>query len=149
MFEEDLKRGKLIGKSALREIHEIEKDGTFPYEDAYIVEGEDKRYDIYIPSLKKGVEVKFDEKSLETDNIFIEVSYNGKDSGLRTTEAAQWWIFHDGAFIVTSPARLRDLIARYKLKPKKLTIQGKEVEAYLIMVSLVIYNAIEIRMGDL
>lgn len=54
-----------------------------------------KGYDIWIPEIQKGVEVKYDGKSKYTDNIVIEIEMYNKPSALLTSEA-DIWVFYDG-----------------------------------------------------
>ena len=58
-FTRDLKRGKFHEIYILNEIQK-------KYNQAYIIDGYCKDYDIYIPELEFGVEVKSDEKSKHT-----------------------------------------------------------------------------------
>ena len=53
------------------------------------------KWDIFIPELNIGVEVKMDYKSKHTGNIVIEVQMNGKLSALSGTEA-KYWVFITG-----------------------------------------------------
>lgn len=65
------------------------------YPSAYKVQGNHKQFDLSVPEVKKTVEVKFDRKSKETGNIFIECSFNGEPSGIEAT-TADFWIITDG-----------------------------------------------------
>ena len=58
-----------------------------------MIDGYCKEWDIYIPELDEGVEVKSDQKSKHTGNIVIEIEFNGKPSALATTKAKYWVIF--------------------------------------------------------
>ena len=44
-----------------------------------------KEYDIFVPELNIGIEVKSDEKSKYTSNIVIEIEFNNKPSALSTS----------------------------------------------------------------
>ena len=81
-FTEDLKVGKLYENIVLNKIKE-------KYPKAYIIDGYCKDWDIYIPELNFGVEVKSDKKSLHTGNIVIEIEMNGKPSALATSKSKQ------------------------------------------------------------
>jgi len=84
-FFSDLKYGK-IGEQAILDIIKSK------YFNAYIKNGYEKKYDIYIPEKDVEVEVKTDRKSRETTNIAIECEYKGYKSGIRTTTADYWVI---------------------------------------------------------
>jgi len=87
-FEDDLSIGKHYEMEVLRKIQQ-----RYPL--AYCVDGYCKDWDIYVPELEIGIEVKSDQKSKYTGNIVIEFEYNHKPSALATTKAA-YWVFFDG-----------------------------------------------------
>tara|TARA_R110000764_G_scaffold17734_2_gene48543 strand:- start:224 stop:649 length:426 start_codon:yes stop_codon:yes gene_type:complete len=87
-FLTDLKVGKIYETEVLNLIKQ-------KYPLAYIVDGYYKEWDIFIPELKIGVEVKSDKKSLHTGNIVIEIEFNNKPSALSTSKA-KWWVIYDG-----------------------------------------------------
>ena len=87
-FNKDLKRGKQIEHKVLNQI-------KTKYKNAYIERGYFKEWDIFIPELNFGVEVKLDKKSKYTGNIVIEINFNNKPSGLSTTKA-KYWVIYDG-----------------------------------------------------
>ncbi len=87
-FYRDLARGKQLENIVLDSIRE-------KYPKSYIEDGYFKEWDIFIPELNIGVEVKSDEKSKYTGNIVIEVEFNGKPSALSTTKA-EYWVIYDG-----------------------------------------------------
>tara|TARA_R110000803_G_C11701743_1_gene285579 strand:- start:36 stop:467 length:432 start_codon:yes stop_codon:yes gene_type:complete len=87
-FNKDLKRGKQIEHKVLNQI-------KTKYKNAYIEKGYFKEWDIFIPELNFGVEVKYDEKSKYTGNIVIEINFNNKPSALSTTKA-KYWVIYDG-----------------------------------------------------
>ena len=64
-FKKDLERGKYHEIYLLNKIQK-------KYKQAYIVDGYFKEYDIYVPELDFGIEVKIDERLKETGNIIIE-----------------------------------------------------------------------------
>ena len=88
VFKTDLKVGKIYEQQVLNMIQK-------KYPSAYIVEGYFKDWDIFIPELNIGVEVKSDKKSLHTGNIVIEIEFNSKPSALSTSKA-KWWVIYDG-----------------------------------------------------
>ncbi len=89
-FKKDLKIGKIYENKVLQLIKK-------KYPKSYIVEGYYKDWDIFIPELEIGVEVKSDKKSLYTGNIVIEIEFNNKPSALSTSKAS-WWVIYDGEF---------------------------------------------------
>ena len=119
-FHQDLDRGKKVEELIL------EKYVLPKYPDAYIVDGYCKEWDIFIPSINEGVEVKYDPMSQETGNIVIEIVFNWKPSALLTTKSYRW-IFHTGDnVIITSPDRLKNMIDDANLKPSKFTGRGDQ-----------------------
>jgi len=87
-FHRDLARGKQIENKVLSLIRK-------KYPKSFIQDGYFKYWDIFIPELGVGVEVKSDEKSKYTNNIVIEVNFNNKPSALSTTKA-KYWVIYDG-----------------------------------------------------
>ena len=86
-FKEDLIVGQ-EGESLV--LNQIKKK----YPKTYSIEGYCKEYDIWIPELNYGIEVKQDAKSNYTGNIVIEIEMFNKPSALITTKA-KYWIFYD------------------------------------------------------
>ena len=87
-FKRDLKRGKHHENVVLNYI-------KAKYKNSYIKDGYCKEYDIFVPEMNFGVEVKSDEKSKYTNNIVIEIEFNNKPSALMTTKA-KYWVIYDG-----------------------------------------------------
>ena len=127
VFTKDLEVGKTYENKVL---HIIQKK----YPKAYLIDGYCKEWDIYIPELEKGVEVKYDRKSLYTGNIVIEIEFDGKPSALITTKA-DWWVIYDGIkynwFTVNN---IKKCIKENNLRSKRFVGRGdtKEKKAYLI-----------------
>jgi len=126
-FKADLERGKI------HEIYVLNKIKK-KYKQAYIVDGYFKEYDIFIPELNLGVEVKFDERSKETGNIIIETESAGKRSGISTTKA-KYWVIYDGRnynWFLTDT--IRKCIKEYDFKEREFVCKGdtKTKKAYLI-----------------
>ncbi len=92
-FEQDLKNGQEYEKKALLLIQK-------KYPNAYIIDGYCLDWDIYIPELKIGVEVKSDAQYKVTGNFYVEYSCNGKPSGISTTKADIYYIYLDKLYIV-------------------------------------------------
>ena len=63
-FDRDLARGKKYEQIVLEAIQQ-------KYSKAFIEDGYCKEWDIYIPELSFGIEVKSDKKSIDTGNIFV------------------------------------------------------------------------------
>lgn len=109
-FNSDLALGKEYEKKAL---------ALFDYETYKISEGEVKEYDIDM-TLKNGknikIEVKCDRLAKKTGNIVIEYMYNGKDSGINSTQADYWiyFIIDDNCYYKFPVKRLRKLVKECK-----------------------------------
>jgi len=126
-FDRDLKRGKKIEEKHLAIIQK-----TYP--DAYMIDGYCKEWDIWIPSINIGIEVKADLMSQSTGNIGIEISYNGKPSALSTTKA-KYWIFDTGVdTIYAGVDDLKELVDKSKDRLRTFTAKGDShpKDAYLI-----------------
>ena len=99
-----------------------------------VIDGYCKDWDIFIPELNFGIEVKSDKKSLETNNIVIEIEMNGKPSALATSKS-KWWVIYDGDkynwFIIDN---IKKCILDNKLKYVQFIGKGdsKSKKAYLI-----------------
>lgn len=67
------------------------------YPKAYIddIGKANSNWDIWIPEIQMGIEVKMDYKSKETGNLVIEVEMSGKLSALSLTKA-KYWVFVTG-----------------------------------------------------
>ena len=126
-FKRDLQRGKYHENIIL----DIIKS---KYSKAYIKEGYCKEYDIYVPEMNFGVEVKSDEKSKYTNNIVIEIEFNSKPSALSTTKAKYWVIYDGYVYNWFLTQRLKDCIKDNNLKCVEFIGKGdtKSKKAYLI-----------------
>ena len=139
-FDKDLERGQRIEKEILIEVKK-------KYDDAYIVKGYCKDWDIHIPSEDKGVEVKYDPMSLKTGNLVVEIQYNDQPSALMTTKAYRW-VFHTGKQVITTtPGILNKMIADNKLQPARFRGPGDPYYklAYLVKKHLITDTALHIR----
>ena len=126
-FFKDLKVGKIYEKEVLGIIKN-------KYPKAHIVKGYYKEWDIFIPELKIGVDVKSDKKSLHTGNIVIEIEFNNKPSALSTSKA-EWWVIYDGiCFNWFLLENIKKCINENKLKFAEFIGRGdtKSKKAYLI-----------------
>jgi hypothetical protein len=126
-FLNDLQRGKVHENVVLTYIK-----GKYP--DSYIKEGKFKDYDIWIPEIEMGVEVKSDEMSKYTKNILIEIEFAGKPSALSTTKADFWVIWDGDEYNWFKVEDIHRCIKENRLKPKKFTSNGDKSpkKAYLI-----------------
>lgn len=95
-FATDLERGLEVERKVLKIIQK-------KYPEAHILTAL-KEYDIWIPEIEKGIEVKYDPMSCKTGNIVIEFEMNGKPSALMAT-GADWWIFYDGEVVFSLTPR--------------------------------------------
>lgn len=139
-FNKDLERGKKIEIEILMEVKK-------KYNDAYLVEGYCKDWDIYIPSLDEGVEVKYDPMSQKTGNLVVEIEYNDKPSALSTTKAYRW-VFHTGKEVITTtPFNIKKAIHDNRLNPVKFCGPGDPhyKTAYLIKKHLITSTALQVR----
>ena len=87
-FREDLEKGRVFENEVLQSIKK-------KYPNAYAIKGYCKEYDLFVPELDFGVEVKSDQKSKYTGNIVIEIEFDGKPSAISTTKA-KYWVIYDG-----------------------------------------------------
>jgi len=104
-FINDLKNGKEYEKKALLHIQK-------KYPKAYIIDGYCLDWDIYIPELKIGVEVKSDAQYQATGNFYVEYFCNGKPSGISTTKAKIYYIYLDKRYIIKTED-LKDKCRKY------------------------------------
>ena len=84
-FETDLQFGKDAEEQILRKVKK-------KYPLAFMIEGMHKAYDIFVPEMNMGIEIKCDRQAEKTNNIFIEIECNDCQSGLLTT-TAEWFVY--------------------------------------------------------
>lgn len=145
-------KSKIIGDIAEEEIlKRIQKN----YSNAYIdnIGKANSNWDIFIPEINKGVEVKEDYKSKETGNIVIEVEMNGKLSALSVTKA-DYWVFITGyRYIWITPLEIYRFLEQhfeYGRVPFIGDGDDKEKLAYLVRHDVFvkhIYNNLEKKRG--
>tara|TARA_A100000171_G_C2086824_1_gene122459 strand:+ start:248 stop:673 length:426 start_codon:yes stop_codon:yes gene_type:complete len=131
VFQSDLKVGKIYENIVLEKIQK-------KYPKAYIQKRYCKDWDIYIPELEMGVEVKSDKKSMHTGNIVIEIEFDNKPSALSTTKA-DWWVIYDGIdYNWFTVKNIKKCIKDNKLKTITFIGRGdtKQKKAYLIKKNL-------------
>ena len=109
-FVKDLETGKVYEKKALKLIQK-------KYPKAFIQDGYFLEWDIYIPELDMGVEVKSDAQYQKTGNFYVEYECNDKPSGIATTKAKYYYIYLDKLYILKTED-LKDKCRKY-LNTKK------------------------------
>ena len=126
-FKEDLKTGQMIERDVLSLLHT-------KHPSAFIIQGYCKEYDIFVPEISKGYEVKQDYKSKYTNNIVVEVSMFGKPSALMTTKAHVWVFVTHTEYAFIKPERIKDCIVENNLQMKTFTSKGDTASknAYLV-----------------
>jgi len=84
--------------------------------------GEMAETDFHQMLSEKKIEIKYDRKTKETGNIFIEFQSRNKLSGISTTQADFWTYYIDDDFCITiSTKKLKEKMKRL-LKDKKAKI---------------------------
>lgn len=93
-----------------------------------------KGYDIWIPEINKGVEVKYDPMSNQTGNIVIEVWMYDKPSALLSTTADFWVFYDDNQFVSITPKKIIECIMLNGIGLKTFIGKGDRVskKAYLV-----------------
>ena len=119
-FKEDLLVGQEVEALVLEKIKK-------KYPKAYSIEGYCKEYDIWIPELNYGIEVKQDAKSNYTGNIVIEIEMFNKPSALITTKAKYWVFYDQKKFVIIE---VRDINTQKPIAAAKLTIIKSATEAF-------------------
>ena len=104
-FVKDLETGKVYEKKALELIQK-------KYPKAFIQDGYFLEWDIYIPELDMGVEVKSDAQYQKTGNFYVEYECNGKPSGIATTKSKYYYIYLDKLYILKTED-LKDKCRKY------------------------------------
>lgn len=77
-------------------------------------------YDIWVPELHESVEVKYDKKSEQTNNIIIEYERNNKPGDILTTKASYWCIHTASGFLWIKPIKIIECILREECKDIKV-----------------------------
>ena len=126
-FLKDLETGKVYEKKALKL---IQKD----YPKAFIQDGYFLEWDIYIPELDMGIEVKSDAQHKSTGNYFLEYYCRNKASGISSTKAEYFFIYLDELYIIKTDT-LRDIFIKYK-GTNKDKIGGDDRKSLGIIISL-------------
>ncbi len=108
-IESDIKLGEKLELSVLKKvIHPF-----FPY--AFKIEGKCSEYDIWIPEIGDGVEVKYDLTARKTNNLFFESEHNGKPSGINITQSGLW-VHYDGTWLFFfTPKAIKNMIEEHNI----------------------------------
>ena len=138
-FQEDLRTGKIIENDVLSILKQ-------KYDSAFIIGGYCKEYDIFVPEISKGYEVKQDYKSKYTNNLVIEVAMFGKPSALMTTMAHAWVFVTPNQFTFIERERIKDCIIENNLQVRTFVGKGdtEPKNAYLIKEDLLFSYAYKI-----
>jgi hypothetical protein len=147
-FELDLQEGKEAERAILACVQK-----TYPK--AFAIEGSFKAYDLFVPEISAGIEVKVDSMAHKTGNVFIEISLGGKPSGLMVTLATYWAYITNDEVIWFRPERVKDCIVQTN-PPMQTYVggngfaQGDETvkEAYLIKRSTLVPYAERVTPRD-
>ena len=126
-FQLDLERGVAVENKVIGMIRE-------KYPCACRILGDFKDYDIWIPEISAGVEVKYDVRSKETNNFVIEIESRDSLSGLMTTKAKFWVLYDDKTFCVIKPSEIIKCIILNKLTYSEFFCSGDNFKkkAFLI-----------------
>ena len=89
-FEEDYKLAEYVEERVLKIIQRKYPKAFIPKTDTPFSD-----WDIYIPEISEGIEVKSDYESKITGNIVIEIEMRGKPTALSVTKA-KYWVITDG-----------------------------------------------------
>jgi len=147
-FELDLQTGKDAEHSILACVQK-----TYPK--AFAIEGSFKAYDLFVPEISAGIEVKIDSMAHKTGNVFIEISLGGKPSGLMVTLATYWAYITNDEVIWFKPERIKDCIVQTN-PPMQTYVGGNGFEqgdttvkeAYLIKRSTLVPYAERVTQRD-
>ncbi len=132
-FHEDLAKGKEAEYKALKAIQK-------KYPKALIIEGEFKEFDIFVPEIRRAIEVKCDIKAAETGNVFVEIKFGRHYSGLITTTADLWLFYlHEGVYWI-KPEHLKILILKYGLHQVHHSPDGSNGEGIGYLVKKTMLN---------
>jgi len=112
------------------------------YPQAYVVDGYNPAFDIFIPEIGAKIEVKQDLKANETGRFLVECEFDGKPSGI-STSTANYWIFVDKySQIWIRTEALRYIISSLNLKKFVFVGNGdtKEKAAVFIPMETLVHS---------
>ena len=128
-FNKSKKAGDVIEEEIIKILQKKDKD-------AYIDNTGKKNsdWDIYLPTLDYGVEVKGDYKSKDTENLVVEVEMFGRPSALSVTKS-RWWVFVEGyRFIWIKPLEIYRFIELNQYKRTHWTGNGDSQPKYAYLI---------------
>jgi hypothetical protein len=141
-FSNSLEVGQEIEKIALSMIKK-------KYPKAVQVKGRFSEFDIWIPEVSEGIEVKYDRQADITGNVFIEVKMWGKPSGLALTRAHLWCYVTDSKIVWITPTQIANCIRRYEINPKVFNnLGGGENIGYLIPMGMMVEFKMKLTTKD-
>lgn len=96
-------------------------------------------YDIWIPEIGKSVEVKYDKKSEETNNIIIEFEKYNDVGDILLTKADYWCIHSPIGLLWITPLKIIECLLREDCK--KITLQNSR--CFLIAVDTLVKYSVK------
>ena len=128
-FKTDLEYGKDAEYLILKRIQ-----NKYPL--AFMIEGRFKAFDLFVPEIEEGVEIKSDRQAEQTGNIFIEIECNSEYSGIQATKAG-WYVYQTKSrmFWVKTDVIKQYLISKAKELPMFCNTpkgESSAVRGYLI-----------------
>jgi hypothetical protein len=131
-FKESKKLGDYVEELVLNRIQK-------KYFNAYIDDKGKKfsDWDIFIPEISEGIEVKSDYKSKLTGNVIIEVVMDGRLSALSVTKAKYWIITEGYRLIWITPLEIYKFLEINQYKRSYFVGNGDTVPKYAYKVNLV------------
>jgi len=124
-FDQNVEQGE-------RAEHDVLKSVQKKYPKAFKKNGHFKEYDIFVPEVGIGIEVKDDSRySSSTGNFFIEYEFNGKPSGISATQA-QWWVQLDKEHMYWVPTETLEYWTKSAHKGSWTGKDGTVVKGYLL-----------------
>lgn len=129
-FNESKKSGDIIEEEVLKIIHQ-----KYPKAETTKHLGKFSDYDIWIPEINDGIEVKGDYMSAKTGNLVIEVEMGGKLSALSVTKA-KYWVFVEGyRYIWISPLDIYRFLEQHPYNRVPFIGKGDTTEKFAYLVS--------------
>lgn len=109
---------------------------------AYVVDGYHPAYDIFIPETGAKIEIKQDLKANDTGRFLIECEFDGKLSGISTSEADYWVLVDNYNQIWIKTEALRYIIKALNLKKFIFVGDGdiKSKAAYFIPMETLVHS---------